>query len=513
MDSSTIIAALYLVIIVNLVMSAIIFSRGPRGIQNVFFGLMVFGVTVWSIAMAGFYSSAFHDTMDWLALTHAAALFMGVALIYFSNAFPKPVLKGYLIYLVPAGLFAIAAYAVSTGAVVSQTVSLEYYLGPLYLAYQFVFALFVFVATGLLIRQYQERTDALAKQQIRYLLVGVVASTVPSVVVDLIFPSMKIFNYTWLGPIFSLLLVVFVFMAIMRLGLFNIRIILSELFSLLVLLVMIVNVFLPESFLAVAIKAVSLVIITIFLYLFMKNVYRTDELVRELEEINERQETLIHFIGHEVKGFLTKAEGTFSIMNDGDLGQMPDGMKSFVARALTETRRGVRSVSDILKASNLKKGAVDFVKEPFDFKALVAESVEFARPAAQEKGLQLAFEAAEADYRTSGDKNEIGDHVLRNLIDNAIVYTPSGSIVVSLKREAGKFVVAVRDTGVGITAEDQERLFTEGGHGRESQKVNVNSTGYGLYIAKRIVMAHGGTIRAESAGAGKGATFTVELPA
>ena len=56
------------------------------------------------------------------------------------------------------------------------------------------------------------------------------------------------------------------------------------------------------------------------------------------------------------------------------------------------------------------------------------------------------------------------------------------------------------------------RLFTEGGHGKDSQKVNAHSTGYGLYIAKNIVLAHGGAIRAESEGAGKGSTFIVEFP-
>jgi len=112
----------------------------------------------------------------------------------------------------------------------------------------------------------------------------------------------------------------------------------------------------------------------------------------------------------------------------------------------------------------------------------------------------------------TGDKAELGDHVLRNVIDNSISYTPTGAIDVSLKKAAGKIVVAVRDTGVGITEEDKQRLFTEGGHGKDSQTINVHSTGYGLYIAKNIVEAHGGTIRAESAGAGKGSTFIIELP-
>ncbi|MFZ3043544.1 MAG: HAMP domain-containing sensor histidine kinase [Minisyncoccia bacterium] len=236
-------------------------------------------------------------------------------------------------------------------------------------------------------------------------------------------------------------------------------------------------------------------------------------LAKELEATNERQETLIHFIGHEVKGFLTKAQGAFAALTEGDFGTLPQELKPFVEHALAETRDGVDSVSNILKAANLKKGTVAYAKEPFDLKALVAEAVEKAKVAAEQKELKLSFTADEGSYQMTGDKAQISDHVLRNLIDNAINYTPSGSIAISLKRQGTRIIFAVKDSGIGITEEDKKRLFTEGGHGADSQRVNVHSTGYGLYIAKQITEAMGGTIRAESDGAGKGSTFTAEFPA
>lgn len=238
-----------------------------------------------------------------------------------------------------------------------------------------------------------------------------------------------------------------------------------------------------------------------------------EKLAGELAETNERQETLIHFIGHEVKGFLSKDAGAFAAISQGDFGVPSDGMKPFVDRALVESRLGADSVGNILKASNLKKGTVTYTKETFDLKALVAQAVEQAKPAAEEKGLALSFVAADgASYQMTGDKVQINDHVLRNLIDNAVHYTPSGSVEVSLKRNGTKIIFAVKDTGVGITEEDKKRLFTEGGHGKDSQKINAHSTGYGLYIARQITEAHGGAIRAESEGEGKGAAFIVEFP-
>lgn len=240
-----------------------------------------------------------------------------------------------------------------------------------------------------------------------------------------------------------------------------------------------------------------------------------EQLAGELEQTNERQEGLLHFIGHEVKGSLTKDAGAFASLTEGDFGPLTDAMKSFVTQALIESRQGVDGVANILKASNLKKGKVTYTKAPFDLKELVAKAVERARPAAEKKGLTLTFLVQEmgTPYTLIGDGPQIFDHVLRNIIDNSIQYTPSGSVTVSLKKENKKFVFAVKDTGIGITEEDKKRLFTEGGHGKDAQRVNVHSTGYGLFIAKNVTEEHGGTVRAESEGQGKGSTFIVEFPA
>ena len=168
---------------------------------------------------------------------------------------------------------------------------------------------------------------------------------------------------------------------------------------------------------------------------------RIEKLAGELEETNERQETPIHFIGHEVKGSLTKDSGTFAELLEGDFGQLPDTLKPLVEHALAESRQGAASVENILKAANLKKGTVTYTKESFDLKALVAEQVEKAKSGAERKGLTLSFTADESSYQMTGDKAQIGDHVLRNIIENSINYTPSGSVTVSLKKENGKLVL------------------------------------------------------------------------
>src|SRR3989344_4386367 len=234
---------------------------------------------------------------------------------------------------------------------------------------------------------------------------------------------------------------------------------------------------------------------------------------KELEIVNREQESLLHFISHEIKGYLTKSEAGFAAIAEGDYGTIPDALKTMSRSALAEVRKGVATVMEILDASNLKKGTVSYVKKTFDFKATVDGVVAELRSSAEEKQIKLEFAASDGSYTVTGDEDKLRHHAVRNLIDNSIKYTfTGGSVRVGLSRTGNTIRFTVEDNGVGITPEDMGRLFTEGGHGKDSLKMNVHSTGYGLYIVKKIVEGHGGKVWAESEGQGKGSRFIVELP-
>lgn len=316
-------------------------------------------------------------------------------------------------------------------------------------------------------------------------------------------------------PIFILALTI----SITSYGTFNLGNAVAKMFFLIFMVLSGSQFFFVSSTAGFVLAAIAFLMTLSFGLLLLRSYEREGRIRKQMEDIavelqttNERQEVLFHFIGHEVKGFLTKDAGAFASLSEGDFGALPVEAKSFIEQALAETRSGADSVGNILKASNLKKGSVTYEKKPFDLKELVAATVARAKSVAEKKGLDLSFTADDASYQMVGDQAQLADHVFRNLIENSLNYTPSGSVAVSLKKEAGKLVFAVKDTGVGISDEDKKLLFTEGGHGKDSQKVNAHSTGYGLYIAKQVAEAHGGTIRAESEGVGKGATFVVEFP-
>ena len=99
-----------------------------------------------------------------------------------------------------------------------------------------------------------------------------------------------------------------------------------------------------------------------------------------------------------------------------------------------------------------------------------------------------------------------------NLIENSIKYTAKGEIKVSLDDGNGKIKFSVKDTGIGLSSDDQKQLFQRFGRVEAGKKVNITGTGIGLYVAKYMVEAQKGRIWAESAGRGKGSTFFIELP-
>jgi len=238
---------------------------------------------------------------------------------------------------------------------------------------------------------------------------------------------------------------------------------------------------------------------------------RIEELAKELERSNERQVVLIHFITHQIKGFVSKSRNIFSMMLDGDYGPLPDSLRHLAEEGLRSDTQGVSTIQEILNASNIKSGKVSYAKEPFDLKAMVDEVAGTLRVGAVAKGLNYTITTGDEPVTYTGDRAQLVN-AFKNLIDNSIKYTTTGEVAVSLTNTGKALRFVVRDTGIGITESDMKLLFTEGGHGKDSTKINVESTGFGLYIVKNIVEAHNGKVWAESEGAEKGSAFIVELP-
>ena len=263
----------------------------------------------------------------------------------------------------------------------------------------------------------------------------------------------------------------------------------------------------------------TLVLIVIVGYLLIKGVKKEIEQREELANLIQQRESLVHLIDHKVKGSFTRSKYVFAEMLDGTFGPISEEIKKRAEEGLESNDAGIKTIDLVLNVANLQKGGFKYDMKTVDFLEIVRQSITEKKPPIETKGLKFVEDIKEGNYSTAGDPFWLKE-VVNNFIDNAGKYTKAGSVTVGLAREAdpakdgaSKIKFYVKDSGMGITEEDRKILFTEGGRGKDSVKVNVDSTGYGLYSVKLIVEAHKGKVWAESEGQGKGSTFYVELDA
>lgn len=260
------------------------------------------------------------------------------------------------------------------------------------------------------------------------------------------------------------------------------------------------------------VSALTLLISVGFGIALVRSVKREVALRTDLEIANRRQRETMRFITHEVKGYLTDGAAALDALGTGSFGPVTSDMHAMIGEALGKNRAAVREIQNFLRIADFKTGKVAYSMQRFDFRGSLEEALVTPAENAKAKGLSFTTAIAPGDYTMVGDSDQILNHVVVNLVNNAINYTPTGDVSVRLERNADLIRFSVKDSGVGLTEDDKRVLFTEGGHGKESRVVNPHSTGYGLFIAKQIVDAHRGRIWAESAGRDTGSTFFVELP-
>lgn len=231
----------------------------------------------------------------------------------------------------------------------------------------------------------------------------------------------------------------------------------------------------------------------------------------KLQSVDKLKTEFLSLASHQLRSPLTAIKGYTSMLLEGSFGSITDNQKEAIDRVFQSSSHLAKVVEDLLNVSKIEQGGLKYEMAPFDFEKVSHDLATDLSITAQKKGLELKFESDGKPHMVMGDMEKIRQVVL-NIIDNAIKYTEKGSITVSIKHdEQRKYdVLAVTDTGMGISAEEKEVLFQKFSRG-EGGKTNTSGSGLGLYLAKQITEAHGGHVGISSPGVGKGSTFTIEL--
>ena len=234
-----------------------------------------------------------------------------------------------------------------------------------------------------------------------------------------------------------------------------------------------------------------------------------NEMADQLKNLEVTRQSFVANVSHELRSPLTSMKGFLEAMMDGTI--PPEEHDHYIDIVLSETRRMTAMVNDLLDLARIESGIITVNYEVFDINELIRRTLITFEARISEKQMELDVRFANEQSFVYADSNQISQ-VLRNLIDNAIKYSPEGrTLLVSTYALRKEVYVTIRDTGVGIPAEDVPHIFdrfykVEKAHTPSPQV----GSGLGLAIVKKIIEAHGQSITVKSA-RGKGTQFTFTL--
>lgn len=228
---------------------------------------------------------------------------------------------------------------------------------------------------------------------------------------------------------------------------------------------------------------------------------------RELEKLKDE---FVSLASHELRTPMTAIKGLISMVFEGDYGEINPSLKDPLSDIAKSTDRLIQLVNDMLDVSRIEAGRTKFTFTEVSALDLALEVVGMLKPLAMQKNIRLEVSDSHINkVRADADKVK---QILINLINNALKFTDHGSVVVSFRSYEKYAYISVTDSGIGITKENQARLFGKFSQVSTSQNGRPPGTGLGLYLSREFARKMDGEMWIEHSEEGKGSTFTFALP-
>lgn len=233
--------------------------------------------------------------------------------------------------------------------------------------------------------------------------------------------------------------------------------------------------------------------------------------VTDLARLDKLKSEFVSAASHELRAPITSIRGYSTLMLAGRMGSLNEQQKKALRIVESESERLTQLITDLLDTTKIEEGKMDFHEELLDLPKVVEGSVELLGSMAKLKSHQIRVQIPKDLPSVRGDRVKIGQ-VFRNLVSNAIKYTPAkGTIIIKAKQTNGEVQFDIVDNGLGIAKENIPKLFEKFFAVEAVPGVKIRGTGLGLSITKYIIEAHQGKIWVKS-GLGKGSTFSFTLP-
>jgi GAF domain-containing protein len=245
----------------------------------------------------------------------------------------------------------------------------------------------------------------------------------------------------------------------------------------------------------------------------IENVRLFDEIQdksKQLEEASQHKSQFLANMSHELRTPLNAILGYTELMADGAYGEPSEKMSTVLKRLESNGRHLLGLINDVLDLSKIEAGQLALELSDYSVQDIAQTVRSTLEPLAADKKLEFKVEVAPRLPSGRGDGRRL-TQVLINLVGNAIKFTDTGEVAIKAEASNGSFYVSVRDTGPGISAADQAKLFQEFQQADNAITKKKGGTGLGLAISKRIIEMHGGRIWIDST-VGEGSTFSFTVP-
>jgi signal transduction histidine kinase len=235
--------------------------------------------------------------------------------------------------------------------------------------------------------------------------------------------------------------------------------------------------------------------------------------ITELKKLETAKSMFVSMVAHELKSPLAATEGWLNLLLSGLIKDDPGEARHVIERSYIRVKTLRALVSELLSITAIETGNFQLHRSDVDVRAIARRAVQAAEERARSKSIELSLD----DRNLEDANNAMADEealalIFANLIDNAIKYTPiGGKVVVQLDQDGMYMSLSVKDNGVGIKAQDLDKVFDEFYRVKNEDTVDIPGTGLGLSLVKRLVELHQGQIEAEST-PGLGSLFTVKVP-
>lgn len=254
------------------------------------------------------------------------------------------------------------------------------------------------------------------------------------------------------------------------------------------------------------------IILALFLIIHHTQLFGYVTLSKQLQKLDKMKDDFIRMAIHELQSPIVNLRNYSEALKEEMGSRLTALQREYVSRVIISSTRLTNLISDMLEVSRIEQGRTSFVLEKVSPREVIKEVVVELKQKAEDKGLKIVFEEKPELFLISANSNRLKE-ILYNLIDNAIKYTFRGKIEVRTKVEEikKKCYISIEDTGVGISAQNQKRLFEKFYRVKTKETADISGTGLGLWISEALTEKMGGEIFIESI-EGIGSKFTISFP-